>query len=129
MMNKILKQLITCDTKLFELSHSFIAAAWGFILILPSDSFSTTKTFSVMSQIAPEFFWGLVPLLIVIVHLIFIESKIVRKICIMALALFWLCVTFSVFFANSLSTATASYAGYFLLSIIRYLRVGGRDAK
>lgn len=113
-----------CDSKISEIAKFIVAAFWGLTLLLPGSSFGTTKTFAIMAEIAPEEVWGLFPFILIIFYFSFRQKLFVRKITLISLTMFWLLVAGSTFIANPLSTATASYVGFALLTAISYLRAG-----
>ena len=121
----IAKYFYGCDGRIEEVLRLAISVFWGCMLLLPGDLFTTTKTFNAMSKIAPENVWGVIPFCILFVYVFPARggSNLFRKAAILLLALFWLVITMSVLFANPLSTAGTVYAGYFILTIVGYLRV------
>lgn len=101
-----------------------IAIAWGLTLLIPGNTFGNAKGYSIMAKIAPEEIWGLFPVLFSVVYFATIKSQTMRKILTFTMMIFWLVVAISIFSANNLSTATASYIGYAVLSAFSFLRVG-----
>jgi hypothetical protein len=109
-----------------EFCLSITAIVWGLWLLNPYwAAFSSTPTFAIMQQIAPEDVWGILVLLLGC-FLLYGIARLARpamRWSTLGLCLFWLIVTVSIGFSNFKGTGWVAYAGYTWLNALAYLRL------
>jgi hypothetical protein len=101
-----------------EFIATYILLGWGFILLLPFQTFESSGAFKVMESIMPENCWGYVTLILGLILLTgnLLNNYTLRKYSLLLSCLVWVVVFSSLFLANKSSTGTIAYLGYALLS-------------
>ena len=108
--------------KIFSTS---IAMWWGVVLILPFDTFSTALSYKAMAGIAPEFYWGLLMLIMGLAHLIGItySLKKIEKASFLIATFVWIFIAAMFTIGSPPNTASGTYALIGLLTGWLYTNV------
>jgi hypothetical protein len=111
-----------------EVYLAALSLYWGVILILPFDTFSTSFSYDVMHQMAPEIFWGLAMVVVGLVHVLAMirNDKTIRKIGLLLAAGQWYFIATMILLSNHFSTAWGTYYIVGCLSTWLYAKVGGQ---
>ncbi len=119
------KQLIFgTHTDFFELFNALLLIAWGIWLVLPFETFRTTKAFSVLDAYTNELTFGFIPLLIglYILYTLIMLRIARRRYGILAASAFWIFIAIVIGASNITSTGVAVYGLIAIFSAISYLR-------
>ncbi|MGA4519263.1 hypothetical protein ACPA0F_18555 [Solibacillus silvestris] len=102
-----------------------IAIWWGVVLILPFDTFSTAVPYRAMAEIASEFYWGLLMLLMGCSHLIGItySLKKIERASFLIATFVWIFIAAMFAFGSPPNTASGTYAIIGLLTGWLYTKV------
>ena len=117
--------VVSADPTTTELFTGMLAVSWGLLLILPIDTFGSTKNYTTMEVLAPEMVWAALMFavgLIQVAAVIYGKVK-ARKIPAMMSTMLWIFITFMFVSANPASASIAAYAVVSLFSIWTYLRL------
>lgn len=119
------KQLVFGSyTDFFEVFNVFILIGWGTWLLLPFNSFASSKAFVVLQSFVSEQVFGLVPILIglYIFHTLITLRVRRRRYGILAASAFWIFIAIVIGASNIASTGVAIYGLIAVFSALSYLR-------
>lgn len=108
-----------------ELFLAITTTLWGFFLLLPFNTFSTSGSFNILGSIAPEFGWGMFVFIGGLLHVISISRNDIywRRDLNMILYLVWLFFAINFIQANPYGTGTIIYPMIFIGKAWVYLRI------
>lgn len=116
-----------------EWALAFIAAGWGFTLLLPGTTFDR-PFFRPFAAIAPELVWGVLVFGTGIARLVALyingsrqETPLVRQVCSAVAMFIWAMLTMGALSVEWRSPAIFTYAGLFVLEAIMF-SYAARDA-
>ncbi len=119
------KQLLFgTHTDFFELFNSLLLIAWGGWLLLPFNSFASSKAFAVLATYTDEATFGIIPVLIglYILYTLIMLRIARRRYGILAASAFWIFISIIIGSSNIASTGVPVYALIAIFSAISYLR-------
>ncbi len=124
MIERIKQLIFGTHTDFFELFNSIVLMAWGGWLILPFETFKTTKAFTVLDTYTNELAFGFIPLLIglYILYTLLAIGTSRRRYGILAAAAFWIFISIIIGASNITSTGVPIYGLIAIFSAISYLR-------
>ena len=124
MIERTKQLLFGTHTDFFELFNSTLLIGWGAWLLLPFDSFTSSKAFTVLATYFSETTFGLIPVAIglYILYTLIAFRIARRRYGILAATAFWIFIAVIIGSSNIASTGVAVYGIVAIFSIISYLR-------
>lgn len=124
MINRITQLLTGTHTEFFEVFNAVLIITWGSWLLLPFDSFGSSKAFTVLSTFVSEPLFALLPIIIgVYILYTLITFKITRRrYGILAASAFWIFLSIIIGISNIAATGVPVYGLIAISSAISYLR-------
>jgi hypothetical protein len=106
-MKRTLRTLVQADPRPLEFLLAIQSILYGSWLLLPFDTFGSAITFSIMRQIMPECFWGVVILAIGIIQLVGLttDQLIARRVLASLDLMTWLTIDVALWLSGSASIA------------------------
>ncbi len=124
MIERIKQLIFGTHTDFFELFNALLLIVWGVWLILPFETFKTTKAFTVLDTYTHEVVFGFIPLLIGLYILYTLVTLRIarRRYGILTASAFWIFISIIIGSSNITSTGVPIYAFIAIFSAISYLR-------
>ena len=117
--------LLDYDFEFSELFGGAVAFLWGFWLLLPWSTFAASPSFAAMSELAPEWAWGLFICSLGTTQLVGLIANRWqwRRRSTLSMCLVWVFVSVMFMIANFPSTSSVVYPLIFLSQLWAYLRM------
>jgi hypothetical protein len=100
---------------------------WGLWLLLPFDSFASSKIFMNLEKIAPEWAWGFAAVVIG-ASWVFCRNLKIRSLFALLTIMFWSVITLTYMQSNFMSTATVVYPTLILIASMAFNEIN-KEAK
>lgn len=123
---KLMYKTLNSQRRYFELYMSLRSLAWGLILLLSTNTFSTSHAYSIMKGIAPEYVWGIFA--VVIGLMLFISNAMssytMRRVSLFLIIIQWSFITLAFLLSSVVSTALSVYTWDLAFSVWLLYKVG-----
>lgn len=122
---RVTQLMLDYDFEVFDAFNGMVALLWGFVLILPINTFGNSPSYANMKEIAPEWAWGLFIAIVgltQLLSLVFSMQKLRKEI---SLAMFasWVFLSISFMTVGNVTTAWAVYPAFAFFSFGSYFHL------
>lgn len=119
MLKRMMWKIALTDTTPVESITAVQSMLFGLWLILPFDTFDSGSVFDIMSQIAPEVFWGILMTILGVSQLYVVHLKrVIYRIWVTRIMLpVWLIIDLSFLLSRTASSASVTYFVFVVCSV------------